>query len=705
MRARAAANGCVRIEDVDAPRSARPARSDAILRDARRATASRGTARSCASRSARRATTPRSQRLRERGRVYRVRVHAPRARACAASAQAASASIPGTCRARHRRRRAPRAARALRVRVDDTPIAFTDRLQGPQQQDARARRRRLRRAPRRRPVRLPARRRRRRRRAGRSPTSCAAPTCSRRRRARSSCSGCSACRRRATCTCRSRSTRAGEKLSKQTRARALPDDAAAGAARRVAISRPAAPDRCRASPASSGAGRSRLDAGATAAGGDAAGAHALIACSQRTLAQSRIVPVRLRDSPRSRANPPCRMTTLVVVRKGDDIAIAADSLDDVRRHRASPREHDRTYDKIVRYRGTYIGLCGSAAHQLVFESLLAEHGDLDFSHKVGDLRDVPQAASDPEGAALPEPEGGGRRSVRVDADHGADRQRATASSACSRCARCSSTRSSGPPARAASSRWARCRRSTRSSRRAEAVARAGIEAGATFDKNSALPMTLLHAAAPSGVSREPQSGLERTARSASAAHPRRRAEPGAAVDADPCLLAAPPRMGRRTCARWRRRAAGRLAGGDTPRADASTPRDRRHVYQGIGRLDRAIAAAIEHYLATSEQLASRALVRRACRQRRAPAVQRLPGTVRATCDVGASVAGRAACRRELAAPTRCAGVPQADDLRVFGARRRVHARCRSRSSARRERAARLPVATKSRRRSPSAGVE
>ena len=43
--------------------------------------------------------------------------------------------------------------------------------------------------------------------------------------------------------------------------------------------------------------------------------------------------------------------------------------------------HDRTYDKIVRHRDTYIGLCGSAAHQLVFESLLAKHGDLDFSHK------------------------------------------------------------------------------------------------------------------------------------------------------------------------------------------------------------------------------------------------------------------------------------------------------------------------------------
>src|SRR5512143_3355553 len=74
------------------------------------------------------------------------------------------------------------------------------------------------------------------------------------------------------------------------------------------------------------------------------------------------------------------MTTLVVVRKGDSVAIAADSLTTFGDTRLSA-SHDRTYDKIVRYRDTYIGLCGSAAHQLVFESLLAKHGDLDFAHK------------------------------------------------------------------------------------------------------------------------------------------------------------------------------------------------------------------------------------------------------------------------------------------------------------------------------------
>src|SRR5215470_5641479 len=74
------------------------------------------------------------------------------------------------------------------------------------------------------------------------------------------------------------------------------------------------------------------------------------------------------------------MTTLVVVRKNDEIAIAADSLTTFGDTRLSA-DYDRTPEKIVRYRGTYIGLCGSAAHQLVFESLLAKHNDLDFTNK------------------------------------------------------------------------------------------------------------------------------------------------------------------------------------------------------------------------------------------------------------------------------------------------------------------------------------
>ena len=74
------------------------------------------------------------------------------------------------------------------------------------------------------------------------------------------------------------------------------------------------------------------------------------------------------------------MTTLVVVSKNNEIAIAADSLTTFGDTRLSA-EYDRVYDKIVRYKDTYVGLCGSAAHQLVFESLLAQHKDLDFGSK------------------------------------------------------------------------------------------------------------------------------------------------------------------------------------------------------------------------------------------------------------------------------------------------------------------------------------
>jgi ATP-dependent protease HslVU (ClpYQ) peptidase subunit len=76
------------------------------------------------------------------------------------------------------------------------------------------------------------------------------------------------------------------------------------------------------------------------------------------------------------------MTTLVAVRKNDEIAIAADSLTTFGDTRLSA-EFDRTPEKIIRYKETFIGLCGSAAHQLVFESLLAKHDNLDFTNKAG----------------------------------------------------------------------------------------------------------------------------------------------------------------------------------------------------------------------------------------------------------------------------------------------------------------------------------
>ena len=75
------------------------------------------------------------------------------------------------------------------------------------------------------------------------------------------------------------------------------------------------------------------------------------------------------------------MTTLVAVRKHDEIVIAADSLTTFGDLKLS-EPYDRAPEKIVRYRGTYLGLCGSAAHQLVFESLLAAREDLDFSGRL-----------------------------------------------------------------------------------------------------------------------------------------------------------------------------------------------------------------------------------------------------------------------------------------------------------------------------------
>ena len=182
------------------------------------------------------------------------------------------------------------------------------------------------------------------------------------------------------------------------------------------------------------------------------------------------------------------MTTIVVVRKGPDIAIAADSLTTFGDTRLSAL-HDRSYDKIIVTRGTYIGLCGSAAHQLVFDSLLKKHDDLDFSTKSGvfevfrklhpilkeqhflnpkEEEDDPYESTQVT-ALIANPHGifgvfsmrevfeytqfwaaGSGREFALGAMHGL---------------------------------YARLKT-------AEAIARAGVEAGALFDKNSALPMTL-----------------------------------------------------------------------------------------------------------------------------------------------------------------------------------------------------------------------
>jgi ATP-dependent protease HslVU (ClpYQ) peptidase subunit len=191
----------------------------------------------------------------------------------------------------------------------------------------------------------------------------------------------------------------------------------------------------------------------------------------------------------SRTQPEARsMTTIVVVRKGDEIAIAADSLTTFGDTRLAA-QHDRTYDKIVQYRGSYVGLCGSAAHQLVFDSLLKKHDDLDLTTKSAIFEtfrklhpilkeqhflnpkeedDDPYESS--QFTALIANEHGifGVYSMREVFEYtqfwaaGSGREFALG---------------------AMHAQYSRLRT-------AVAIAKAGVEAGALFDKNSALPMTL-----------------------------------------------------------------------------------------------------------------------------------------------------------------------------------------------------------------------
>ena len=74
------------------------------------------------------------------------------------------------------------------------------------------------------------------------------------------------------------------------------------------------------------------------------------------------------------------MTTIVVVRKGDTAVIAADSLTTFGTTRLAPA-YDRHPEKITKYGDSYLGVAGSAAHQLVLENLLARAKDLDFHGK------------------------------------------------------------------------------------------------------------------------------------------------------------------------------------------------------------------------------------------------------------------------------------------------------------------------------------
>ena len=74
------------------------------------------------------------------------------------------------------------------------------------------------------------------------------------------------------------------------------------------------------------------------------------------------------------------MTTIVVVRKGTSAVIAADSLTTFGTTRLAPT-YDRHPHKVVAYRDSFIGVAGSAAHQLVLENLLERNPDLELHGK------------------------------------------------------------------------------------------------------------------------------------------------------------------------------------------------------------------------------------------------------------------------------------------------------------------------------------
>ena len=74
------------------------------------------------------------------------------------------------------------------------------------------------------------------------------------------------------------------------------------------------------------------------------------------------------------------MTTIVLVRKGDSAVIAADSLTTFGTTRLAPA-YDRSPEKIVAYRDSFIGVAGSAAHQLVLENILLRNPNLELHGK------------------------------------------------------------------------------------------------------------------------------------------------------------------------------------------------------------------------------------------------------------------------------------------------------------------------------------
>jgi ATP-dependent HslUV protease subunit HslV len=181
------------------------------------------------------------------------------------------------------------------------------------------------------------------------------------------------------------------------------------------------------------------------------------------------------------------MTTLAIVRKGNTITIAADSLTTFGDLRLSA-SFDKSYEKILHHKGTYIGLCGSAAHQLVFESLLKDGKDYDFSSKAAifeTLRKLHPVLKEQHFLNPKEEEDDPYESTQITALIASPRGIFGVYSMrevfeYTRFWAVGSGREFALGAMHAL--YGRLRT-------AEAIARAGVECGATFDKNSSLPMT------------------------------------------------------------------------------------------------------------------------------------------------------------------------------------------------------------------------
>lgn len=74
------------------------------------------------------------------------------------------------------------------------------------------------------------------------------------------------------------------------------------------------------------------------------------------------------------------MTTIVAVKKNGYVAIAADTLTTFGNTRLHALK-DASHDKILRVGDNFVGVCGSAAHHLVLASLLAKMPDVQLNSK------------------------------------------------------------------------------------------------------------------------------------------------------------------------------------------------------------------------------------------------------------------------------------------------------------------------------------